>query len=527
MEGMMATRNRPLSPDEKGRYRPYIGYYTADDGVRRLHRFNLGVDKKDANKKAAKIRELYDDNVKESGRDVWSPMALCLAERIAAGAEAIAIQPLGGPDPMMEYARLIQKTEQRFPSLAGKVVPVHHDLYGQSVKLNEGFVASKLRELEGEMKGIGALVGKEHPDRMITGTLHEAFDAYQTNIESNGARLTTGELKPHQRKRLEKIALYKKVHADMPLHWLNFDRCGEMIGFWRKRQYITVKGTQAARSSCRKQISELDCFFDWLDLCDKFQWRKPRGLDTIKRRVEKEQRKLSAVVKETYTVDELALLNKHATPFERLHLYLGLNCAMGAAELGRLVKDDFFLRSPHPYAARLNFTTTAADSFARYFRPKTGVFGEWWLWPETVQMVEWALARAKKIGTKLLFVSREGEPLYNERMKNPQQRFQSKWTGLKDRVKRVKPDLPSLPFGCLRDTLPDLMWNNREYGAELASIVLTHGTPFQEDGQPGDPLLNCYGNKPFGRLHEALRKLHDYYGPVFAAVDDPLEGGRS
>jgi hypothetical protein len=520
MESMMATRNRPLSPDEKGRYRPCIGYYIAEDGQRRLHRFNLGVDKKDAQRRAAKIRELYDENVKQSGRDVWSPLPLCFAEKIAAGEQAIAMQPLGGPDPMMEYARIIHKNEQRFPSLQGMLVPVHHDLYGQSVKLNENFVASKLRDLEGEMKEIGALGGKELPDRIITGTLHEALDAYQADIEKNGARLPTGELKPHQRKRLERIARFKRCHADAPLYSLNFDRCGEIIGYWRNRQYVTVKGTQATRGFCRKHIGELDRFFDWLDLCDKFQWRKPRGLDTIKRRVEKDQqRKLSAVVKETYTVEELALLNRQATPFERLHLYLALNCAMGAAELGRLVKDDFFLRSPHPYAAKFGFVSTAADSYARYFRPKTGVFGEWLLWPETVQMVEWGLARAKKIGTDLLFVSREGEPLYDERMQNAQQRFQNMWTRLKERVRRSA-SIPDLPFGSLRDALPDLI--RQQFSDELASVMLNHGTPCKADS-----LLECYANKPFGRLHEALRKLHDYYGPVFAAVDDPLKGGRS
>jgi hypothetical protein len=70
-------------------------------------------------------------------------------------------------------------------------------------------------------------------------------------------------------------------------------------------------------------------------------------------------------------------------------LYLGLNCGMGAAELGRLVESDFSVRLTHPFSDRLHFASTPHDSFARFLRPKTHVFGEWLLWEETVGMVEW------------------------------------------------------------------------------------------------------------------------------------------
>jgi hypothetical protein len=82
------------------------------------------------------------------------------------------------------------------------------------------------------------------------------------------------------------------------------------------------------------------------------------------------------------------LYNRHPTPVERLLLYLGLNCAMGAAERGRLVESDFSLPLPNPFADRLHFDSTPEDSLARFLRPKTHVFGERLLWEETAQMVE-------------------------------------------------------------------------------------------------------------------------------------------
>jgi hypothetical protein len=36
--------------------------------------------------------------------------------------------------------------------------------------------------------------------------------------------------------------------------------------------------------------------------------------------------------------------------------------------------------------------------------------------------------------------------------------------------------------------------------------------------------LECYGNKPFGRLHTALREICTHFAPVFAAApSDPIE----
>jgi hypothetical protein len=85
--------------------------------------------------------------------------------------------------------------------------------------------------------------------------------------------------------------------------------------------------------------------------------------------------KLCAVQKDTYSVEELAELNRNATPLERLLLYVALNCGMGAAELGRLRTKDFLLHHRHEFADRLGFDSTEADSFIRFLRPKTGVSG--------------------------------------------------------------------------------------------------------------------------------------------------------
>jgi hypothetical protein len=303
-----------------------------------------------------------------------------------------------------------------------------------------------------------------------------------------------------------------------------------MIRHWRQRPPHKKSGKPTGKDNARHHISELDRFFGWLDQTDRFTWTKPRGIEKIDRTLretdEERARKLSAIQKDTYSVEELAILNRHATPVERLILHLGVNCAMGAAELGRLRANDFLLFHKHEHASRLNFNSTEADSFLRTLRPKTTVFGEWLLWPETVQMVQWGIARRKKITgfgpDALLLASESGASWYSEGSKNPQVRFTNVWNDLIRRVRKEKEHegFRRLPLGTLRDTLPDII--RHRYGDELASLCVAHGNAFA-----GDSLLDCYTNRPFGRLHKAIRELHEHFAPMFAAApDDPIAKPR-
>ncbi len=518
----MTTRQRELKPDPRGWYRPRIGWVRWD-GKPTQPRFNLGTDRKEAERRYAKIQELYEENCRVNGEDQWSPRALGFARELASGKKVVEYPPPsdenGLEDPQLEYAQMMQVDQQHFPSL--QLVPSDHAKYAESVKLNERLMTSRLRELEAELRELGALVGQSGvPDRLVTGTLHEALDAYAESVRRDGAKLPSGELKPYQRLRIVKVERLKREHADVPLHSLGYDQCASMVHFWRNRP-VTMRGTRSSRDNSRHHIGELFRFFRWLDATSQFRWAMPRGITMVSRRVEKfeSEKKLSAVTKPTYTPEQLAVINRHANPFERLALYVGLNCAMGAAELGRLVVSDCLLHRAHPHAARLGFESTGDDSFLRYFRPKTEVFGEWLLWPETTEMVRWGVERAGRMGVDLLFTWDTGEPIYDEALKNPQAGFANIWTRLLERVRKSHPAFPELPFGTLRDTLPDLL--RRDYSDDLASLCLAHGTPSKADS-----LLECYSNKPFGRFHQALRQVREHFAPMFAAVRDPFDDAK-
>ena len=493
---------------------------------KRQHRFNLGTDRREAERRLARIRELYEVNCRVNGQDAWSPPALSYAERIAKGEYRIAVPPLSPDapvqDPVAEYSQVIQVDRDRFPSL--DLVPADPALHAESVRRTQEMTQGRLRSLEAELKELGALPPRGRlPERLIPGTLHEALDAYiednvrTENVVPGGDRLTYyGQL------RVEQVGRLKKHHPDVPLTDLTFDACKAMVAYWRGRPVGRKTGRAMSRTTAKNHIGELMRFFRWLDATDRFQWEMHRGLERVERKIARTdaERRISAITKPVYSVEELAVLNRHATPLERLALYVGLNCAMGAAELGRLERSEVVLNHRHEHADRLHFASTASDSFIRLLRPKTGVFGEWLLWDETVAMVRWGLDRARRIGSDLLFVSERGEPWYSEGAKNPRAKFANVWTRLLDRVRKSHPEFRRLPFGTLRDTLPDTLRHRHE--SELAHLCLAHGTPFK-----GDSLLECYGNKPFGRLHTALRELRSHFAPVFAAAPaDPCAEGK-
>lgn len=345
----------------------------------------------------------------------------------------------------------------------------------------------------------------------IKGTLHSAFNDYiekhikAENIDPKTRRLTNyGELR---------ILRVKRFIRDLPNHQLsvmNFDKCDEALRFYKNRPANKRTGKPVSVKDAQHCIKELRRFFRWLDVRDN-GWEMPRGLmdQTYRVALMDEEKKLSAFVKVTYTVDQLATIARHCTPMDRMMLFVGLNCAMGAAELGRITTDEIVLGQPHPHAERLGMGSEPAD-YIRNNRRKAVVFGEWRLWPETVSVIQWGMARAKNLGTDVLFCANTGSPMYNEMNRNPQQNFANTWSDIIKRVRKSHPDFPYLPFGSLRDTLPDLV--RQKFDGELASMLVSHGSPFK-----GDNLLECYSNKPYGRLHSAVMSLRETFLPVLTA----------
>lgn len=514
-------RRRTLRPDSKGYFRPYIGFLCDASGNRteRQPRFNLGKDEQEATFRYTVIQKLYRENCVVVESDCWSPLALSYAREVAKGFTKIEVPPFEWVEDATDrdalatqYVQLLRVHQDWFPSL--NLIPSDPVLYYQGVVLNEQIEHAKIKSLYLGLKKDGVVkANKEPPQKLVVGTLHECLDAYIAHIETTAPRLDDRSLKQSHRKRIQWSERNREAFPDCPLSDLDYDRIDELVALWRNRPKRQRGDGRSKPKTVKHQIDEFYRFLRWLDASRKYDWVMPRGLNQISRRATDlpEDLRTSLLQKRIYTPDQLGLLYKCANDLDRLLLLVGLNCAFGAAEIGRLLADEVLLNHHHEYADRLHFKTTLEDSFIRLMRPKTKVFGEWLLWPETAEVLRRAISRARNEGGKYIVCRQGGHPLYNEASSNPQAAIAKRWSALIEKASKDDPRLPVLPYGTLRDTIPDKL---RHMGQDtLASMCLAHGTPFK-----GDSLLDCYGDKPYGRLHDALRHLRDFYSPIFCVA---------
>ena len=109
-----------------------------------------------------------------------------------------------------------------------------------------------------------------------------------------------------------------------------------------------------------------------------------------------------------------------------------------------------------------------------------------------------------------MWVTRTGKPIYKRYSKQPSSEIDKWWLRLIANVQEKHPDLASLPFGSLRDVIPNIL--TRDYGENVATLALQHKT------FPEDKLLKCYANLPFKQLFQATRELHTTFKPMLAVL---------
>jgi hypothetical protein len=303
-----------------------------------------------------------------------------------------------------------------------------------------------------------------------------------------------------------------------------------MVDYWRARP--VVKGTERPITvpTARNHIKQMLEFLRWLHKNSDYEWRKPEDFDdlvvSVKSSLREKAAKVSPVAVDTYQLEELCLLYKYATPLERLFLLLGMNCGFGQAEIATLLAKEADLFKRHAHETLLGFVSTEKDSFIRKIRPKTEVYGEWILWPETVEALQWAIRRrqrqvlvtrgpnkGKDIRMKpdsLLVLSEDGTPLVKQTASgNRASRIASVWNGdLTPRIRKSKADFRSLSFNKVRKTAGNMIRDLSN--GEIAGVFLCHGEPVRSD-----TLLDIYTNRPFAKVFKAIGLARERLQPVF------------
>jgi hypothetical protein len=347
----MASRSRrSWKPDSRGYYFRALGWERSRSGKLQQHKFLLGTDRKAAEVRERKLRELWDAfcEGREEARPLWPEDLLVIAKRIAAGTPEIPI-PRGPYEKQYTYAARIQRMQAKYPVVLFKPEDQYAYEVGQAalevfeqvptepmvfksadVEVHQAIEEAKQRliaagltfspelgilaqaddiptqPLPGAFKpgdpatrrvSQAKAIKKPSPSlstgepsgvvRASAATLYQAFRAYQKYLDKEYHDPRTERVSPWGKTQIRQVKNLTKHHSDTLLSKLDADAVHEMVGYWRRRPCkIGTKDPMTAKSSSNF-LGTLLRFFKWLDRSSQFSWTKPCPLSDLDTRVKR------------------------------------------------------------------------------------------------------------------------------------------------------------------------------------------------------------------------------------------------
>lgn len=503
-----------MASDSRGNFRRDLGWKVSESGGYTQQRFYVGTKRDKAEMRVSRLERLWDavektwqqrrkDGKASTPRPLWDALTIDIGLAIARGDEAITIDPVAYPG------------GERLPPLAVAYffAGVAQDFGGCGIHLVPSDQAEQVRqEGEQEKKEIDVLLRRKTSGGP---TLHKALDAFgewigQTMLEPDGSGQMTPTAVLHQRQ----IKQIKEHSENVPLAKLDTNAIESIIYKWENRPVSRKTKRPMAKETVRDVIKRIRKFLRWLHRNPAFEWRFPADYEphriNIKLTAAERAAKAQPHGRKTYGLDELGTLWEYASPHERLFMVLALNCGFGQAEVSGLQREEIHLDQPHGYYP-------IKGDFIKRIRGKTGVYGEWMLWPETVQAIEWAKRKRGESTESALILSKTGKPL-TQRTANSNRNMEvaNAWYRAVARVKKDFPLFRKLSFNKLRKTSSTFIRRPKVGGGEVAGVFLCHGRVCSDD------LLEVYAERDFRAVFRATRKLRKALAPMFAKVSDPF-----
>ena len=217
----------------------------------------------------------------------------------------------------------------------------------------------------------------------------------------------------------------------------------------------------------------------------------PDDLQLLKRSVRKDDKKnLSYITQELFSVEELKKLVSTGSTIQKLIATWCLNCAHGAAEIGRVTWGDLYLDQDHPWRSQ-GLKIETGGSWTGFLRHKTDVVGWWKLWPETIALLqtwkreaEQILQRPVKKNDRLL-ITQAGEDMYKDKSKNGQSKFAKVFADHRELAK-----VSNMPLGI--STCAEIKWYNQFVGKWLRCSVRSYNYFSSKDACHGPPGESFY-----------------------------------
>jgi hypothetical protein len=504
---------RELAEDSRGNKQRDLGRKVVNGQIKQ-HRFYLGTDKATAQIRAIHLEKTWEcvqnrwkrergafADLNEDEGPTWDVLGLQIAMAVSKGEKEVLIDPHAHPE-VSELAHEPEILAKWFVTLTQDFagLPVNLVLATEQAVLDDGI---RLRKKQAERLIETAQGLRGEPTSQ---TLHPALEGYRDHLATKYGLAGFGKVAGNE------TTLLKFHIDDISLNELTANRLELWQRFYENRPN-GQRGKMLKKRSCVNQIKRLRDFANWLNKEPAFRWRRPYDLDWPQIKVRETGEELAARANpdqvQTYTLDELAILWEYALPSERAYLIFALNCAFARAEIGSLLQREIILNKAHR-----KYGTVGNWIFK--VRPKTRVYGEWELFPETVHAIEWLLKHRPESAHDNLFLDANGGLIIEStRGGNANQAIPSAWQRLTNRVRKDHGQFKDIGFKFLRKTMTNLVRD--EFGGEVANIFGFHGSVLGE----GD-ILEVYSNKPFWRVHQACVWLRQKLAPLFAKVPDPF-----
>jgi integrase len=494
-----------------------LGYKLTAEGKKIQPRFLLGHDATAARLANAKLEALWEIVVRQAQQQgegrlhfrpgpsqpvepLWDDFTLRIADAVRRGQPTVSLPKPASDDPLAagphddaSYATWLHYQQQIYGAI---IAFVPDDAEALKRGQEEHRQAAEHRARQARVNA--AIARIPLPETGTGATLYQALDEFCRWVLLNKQR--DGKATPWA-KTLEATARRLKTSSpDMPLAAFNYASVETMTRYWASRPPAKTHAAQQNAApisieTVRGQLKALRAFCRWLARRPEFDWRLPDFFEDACRinyatiQTTDEVSRLGRSIP-TFSIETLAILFHHATPREQALILVALNCGFAQAEILSLRPIEVDLLSDCPTIKRV--------------RHKSRVYGEWQLWPETVDALRKFrddLGTSRQQDAGFFFVTEDRRPYTSSRIANI-------WARLFARVEKQHSTLDRLSFKYLRKTAGQFIRNVSD--GETAGIFLCHGNPV-----PSDDLLGVYTNRDFTRVRAALDRVHGLLRPVF------------
>ncbi len=429
------------------------------------------------------------DNPGPASQPVWHEQALAIAEAIRKHINTVRVATPDNIEGVAAYAAHLDYLRQRYGHLV-TIVPADNEAAEAGKAQHRHFAEHRSRQA-----GLNARIAAIPVPSGVTGTsLYQAINRFAARAIEQTTK-ESGKIEAANAQRL------KASTPDMDLSEFGYSAMERLRNYWTARPDSKLRGGRASGrpiglTTVDNHLSTARRLVRWLDKSDGFEWEMPRhGLDALVANLKKIETVEEVASKrhgvKVFTVDQLVVMYRSATDFERLLLLLSLNAAMAQAEVSSLRWDE----------------VESNPQTIRRVRRKSRVYGEFAVWEQTQAALGW-WCRMRPPAGPLVVVSAGGTAYTRTQIANA-------WFRLRGQVERDAGQSIDwwLPFKFLRKTGAQMV--RQVSDGEVAGVFLSHGQPVASDD-----LADKYSNRPFDKVAAALHAVHEQLRPMFAAATD-------